>query len=147
MEPWHYWIIAGCVLCILEIFTGDFLLLGLGIAAVGSGVAAYYDASLTWQVGVFAIVSVVFVFGIRPVAKRHFYHTSDHRVSNVDAMRGKRGVITSPIPEGGQAGRVRLGAEEWRAVSEDGLSLSEGIEVVVEAVEGATLHVRRPRSS
>ncbi|MEM9478936.1 MAG: NfeD family protein [Verrucomicrobiota bacterium] len=147
MEPWHYWIIAGCVLCILEIFTGDFLLLGLGIAAVGSGVAAFYDASLIWQVGVFAIISVIFVFGIRPVAKRHFYYTSDRRVSNVDAMSGKRGVIVASVPEGGQAGRVRVGAEEWRAVSEDGLSLREGEEIVVDAVEGATLHVRKPRNS
>ena len=144
MEPWHYWLIAGIVLCILEIFTADFLLLGLGFAATGSSVASFYNAPMTWQVGVFAILSVIFVFGIRPLAKAHFYKTSDPRVTNVDAIRGKRGVVVDSIPMNGQPGRVKLGAEEWRAVTEDGVTFTEGEEVVVESVEGATLHVRRP---
>ncbi len=145
MEPWHYWLIAGIVLCILEIFTTDFLLLGLGLAAVGSSIASYYEASMPWQVGIFAIVAVIFVFTIRPIAKRQFYKTSDPRTSNVDAMKGKRGVVVDAIPENGQPGRVKLGGEEWRAVTEDGVTIDPGTEVVVDRVDGATLHVRGPK--
>ena len=144
MEPWHYWLIAAIVLCILEIFTADFLLLGLGFAAVGSSIASYHEASMTWQVGVFAILSVIFVFTIRPIARRYFYKTSDPRVSNVEAIKGKRGVVVEAIPQGGQPGRVKLGGEEWRAVTEDAVTIAPDTEVVVEHVEGATLHVRLP---
>jgi membrane protein implicated in regulation of membrane protease activity len=145
MEHWHYWIIAGIVLCILEIFTADFLLIGLGVAAMAASIASYSEASMPWQVGVFAIVSVVFVFTIRPLAKKHFYKSSDPRTSNVDAMHGKRGIVVDPIPENGQPGRVKLGGEEWRAVTDDGVALEPGTEVVVERVDGATLHVRTPK--
>ena len=145
MEPWHYWLIAGIVLCILEIFTADFLLIGLGVAAMASSISSYAEASYPWQVGIFAIVAVVFVFTIRPLAKKHFYKTSDPRTSNVDAMRGKRGIVVDSIPENGQPGRVKLGGEEWRAVTDDGLSIESGAEVVVEQVDGATLHVRAPK--
>ena len=86
MEPWHYWLIAGIVLCILEIFTTDFLLLGLGLAAVGSSIASYYEASMPWQVGIFAIVAVIFVFTIRPIAKRQFWSGSRKRMMGASSF-------------------------------------------------------------
>ncbi len=141
MDPWHYWLIGAFILCILEMFTGDLFLLGCGVAAAGSSIAASVGAERAAQLGVFGVVSVAFIFGIRPLAKRHFYKTSDPRKSNTEAMIGLTGTVIEPIPGGHDVGRVRLGAEEWRALSAHGDHISPGTAVTVSRVDGATLVV------
>ena len=142
MEPWHYWIIAGLILCILEMFTGDFVLLGLGIAAVGASFTAASDASVNWQLTTFAFVSIAFIFGVRPVAKRHFYKNSDPRPSNINALIGKTATVLEPINGDHGVGRVKLGSEEWRAITAPSTNeIPSGAVVKINAVEGSTLIV------
>ncbi len=141
MLPWHYWLIAGIILCILEMFTGDMILLGLGFAAVGASIAASFDATLTWQLVFFSAFALIFIFLIRPVAKRHFYKSSDTRKSNVDALIGRKGTVIVPIPVGLEPGRVKIGGETWRAVSDLEEVIEEGTKISVQSVEGATVTV------
>lgn len=141
IEPWHWWLIAGILLCILEVFTGDLLLLGLGLAALGGSLSAASEATVSWQIGTFAISALIFVFGVRPIAKKHLYKTSDSRATNVGALIDRVGVVVESIDGHGMAGRVKLGAEEWRALAEVPISVAE--HVIVERVEGATLFVKK----
>ena len=141
MDPWHYWLIGAFILCILEMFTGDFVLLGFGVAAGGGSIAASLGAERAVQLEVFAAVSVLFIFGIRPFAKRHLYRSSDPRKTNTEALIGRPGTVVDPIPGGHAAGRVKLGAEEWRALSSHGGEIAPGTAITVAGIDGATLIV------
>jgi len=141
MDPWHYWLIGAFLLCIIEMFTGDLVCLGLAIAAAGASIAASLGLEKAAQLGVFGAVGVIFIFGVRPFAKRHLYKASDPRQSNAAAMVGLPASVVEPIPGGHDAGRVRIGAEEWRAVSAHGGEIPPGAVVTISRVEGATLVV------
>jgi membrane protein implicated in regulation of membrane protease activity len=141
MEPWQYWLIGGIVLCILEMFTGDFVLLGLGVAGISSGLAAYGGASTNLQLITFGIIALIIIFGIRPIAKKHFYKSSDPRLSNAKAMIGKTATVILPITGPHGAGRVKLGSEEWRAIASDTGDFPSGTTVRIESIDGATLIV------
>ncbi len=141
MDPWHYWLIGAFVLCILEMFTGDLVLLGFGIAAAGASIASSTGADKVGQLSTFGAVSVVFLVVVRPFAKRHLYKSSDPRKTNAAALIGQRATVVDEIPGGQDIGRVKLGGEEWRAVSVDGAAFPSGSTVSVTRVEGATLVV------
>ena len=141
MEPWQYWLIGGIALCILEMFTGDFVLLGLGFAAIGSGLATYAGASTNLQLITFGIIALTIIFGIRPVAKKHLYKRSDPRLSNAKAMIGQTATVIMPITGPHGAGRVAFGSEEWRAIASDTGDFPSGTTVRIESIDGATLIV------
>ena len=142
MLAWHYWLIAAIILCIIEIFTIDFLALGLGIAAVITSIAAAMGASLEVQVGVFAVASIIMIFTVRPLFRKAIYKHSDDRKSNVDALHGQQAVVIEAIPGNHESGRVKLGAEEWRAISLIEDEIPAGATVHIERVDGSTLVVR-----
>ena len=59
---------------------------------------------------------------------------------------GAEGEVESGFEDGADSGRVRIVSESWSAkCSEAGAALRSGDEIVVESVEGLTLHVRRMR--
>jgi membrane protein implicated in regulation of membrane protease activity len=54
MEAWHVWLIAGLVLCLLELVVGSFALFTIGLAAASTAVASVLgwtlEACLAWWV-------------------------------------------------------------------------------------------------
>jgi membrane protein implicated in regulation of membrane protease activity len=58
-------------------------------------------------------------------------------------MIGLTATVVDGIEGRGAAGRVRIGAEEWRAVVPDETAVEAGARVEVLRVEGATVMVRR----
>ena len=142
LSAWHIWIIIGILLLILEMFTVDFLFAAFAAACVAAGVAAAADASTNWQVAVFIIVAVIVLVVLRPIIKRHLYKRSDPRKTNADAMLGRIGTVVETVGPENNPGRVKLGGEEWRSVSNDGTTLAEDTRVEVTDISGATLTVR-----
>ena len=59
--------------------------------------------------------------------------------SNVDALLGKTAYVLEEIDATQDVGRVRIGSEEWRAVSDTMIPAQS--EVTVIDIEGATLKV------
>jgi membrane protein implicated in regulation of membrane protease activity len=62
MDQYIWWAVAGMGLIIIELMTGTFFLLILGLAAFGGALAAYLNLSFTVQVGVFAVLAAVGMF-------------------------------------------------------------------------------------
>ncbi|HOZ92083.1 MAG TPA: NfeD family protein, partial [Candidatus Syntrophosphaera thermopropionivorans] len=54
----------------------------------------------------------------------------------------KTGFVTKAIPQDGK-GYVKLGGEEWSAISEDGSPIEENTKVTVLGVEGNKLIVKK----
>lgn len=138
---WHYWIIFGIVLMILEIFTPGFLLASFGFGAFSSSIVAYFGFEFKWQLLVFSIITLSIFFGIRPIYKRYFERFDDQRKTGVDALIGKTCKVTESIVNSDNVGRIQVGGENWKALSEDGQDIEQDELVIITKIEGATAYV------
>ena len=59
MSSYLYWILAGFLLLIVEMTSGTFYLLVLGLAAFAGSLAAWAGASFGAQAGIFGVVAIV----------------------------------------------------------------------------------------
>ncbi len=133
---WWGWLIVAVVLSGAEAIGGEFVLLMLGGGAVVTTVFALGVGSLWLQLLVFAIVSLILVFGLRPQLKRHFIRPAQIR-SGVDALIGSPATVISTVDASG--GQVKIGGEVWSAVGlENERPLPPGTPVTVVEVRGAT---------
>lgn len=126
---WLFWAIAAVLCLIAELLTGGFFLLCF---AIGAAVAAVFASfvGFNMQLAMFAAVSVVCIFFVRPFALRYLHRGEDHRVSNADAILGKTGIVSQQIEADGY-GRVAIDGDDWKAQSEDGKEIERGKKVVV----------------
>ena len=143
MEPWHWWVIAALVLFIFEIFFSDFLLAMLGVAALDAAIVAAFDLAFPWQLGAFVAGALVALILLRPFLQKLLYRGGDDARTNHDALNGVAGTVLEPVGDESAPGRVKVGAEEWRAVSASSTPLPAGSTVEVVGIESATLLVRR----
>lgn len=65
MSDWMIWFVLAAVLVILEMATGTFYLLMIGIGLAAGGLAALGGASAEWQILVAAIVGAAVIFALR----------------------------------------------------------------------------------
>ena len=139
LEFWHLWLIVGAILLTAEIFVPGFVLAGLGLAAFVAGFAHYGTDSLGWAMLAFSVASLVFFFGIRPLAVRTFM---DDKPSpfGVNAMKGKR-VTVSDSPDIGGGLQAHFRDTVWGVQSED--DLMEGDEAEIVDVKSTILVVKR----
>ena len=139
LEFWHLWLILGAVLLTAEIFVPGFVLAGLGIAAFVAGFAHFASDSLGWAMLAFSVASLLFFFGIRPLAVRTFM---DDKPSPfvVNAMIGKR-VVISDSPDLGGGMQTHFRDTLWSVQSDD--DLMEGDEAEIIEVKSTVLVVKR----
>lgn len=136
----YYFYLALGVLCFIgEVFTFDFSLACFGTGLFGAGVASWFGLSLGWQVVVFIGVSLGLFIGIRPMALKYLYHKSQHVKTNVDALIGRKVLVTMEPDEETKIGRVQVDGDSWRAHFSAQVKVNE--QVVVEKLEGNTLFV------
>ena len=147
MEPWHWWVIAALILFIFEIFFSDFLLAMLGLAALDAAIIAAFGVGFHWQLATFVAASILALILLRPFLKKLIYRTSDDFKTNHDALNGVPGTVIEPVGDESAPGRVKVGAEEWRAVSATSTVHPEGASIEVVKIESATLFVRRREAS
>lgn len=143
MQAYHYWLIVGIILLILEIFTSGFLLASFGFAALAAAMSAYFGAALTTQILIFAVAALVFFFAVRPLFLGFLKKFGQERRTGVEALIGQTGVVVEAIDNDQGKGRVKIGGEDWRARLVDGGQLESGARVVVSGVEGATVFVQQ----
>lgn len=141
MQSWHLWTIAGLLLIILEMVTPAFFFASFAVAALLTAPAAASGMGLTAQLMVFAGTSIVCMAAVRPLFVRHIYSRSEPRV-NTHALLGQSGTVVDPIGHDDVPGRVKVGSEEWRAVSFTGEPIPPGTRIEITAVCSATLTVR-----
>lgn len=138
MAAW-IWFSIAVVLSIAELVGGEFVLLMLGGGALVTAAASLVPGvdDRPWlQMVIFAIVSVILVFGLRPRLKERFIRPS-HLRSGVDAIIGSKATVISTVDSEG--GQIKLGGEVWSAVGVDGhRPLPPGTPVTVVEIRGAT---------
>lgn len=142
---WQVWAIIAVVSLILELFSGDFFIMCFAIGAAVSLLCALCGLSLTAQIIIFSVASVLSVLFVRPVALKYFHRNDPQRASNADALLGREGRVSQTIVAGGD-GRVAIDGDDWKAVSADGSAIAQGTPVRVVGRESIIITVETNNS-
>ncbi|WP_031465819.1 NfeD family protein [Sciscionella sediminilitoris] len=129
------WLVLGLVLVAAETLSGDFVLVMLGIGALGAAGAGALGANPLISAIVFAVLSVAMVLGIRPVVKRRF-HAGTITQTNTDALVGADAVAITEVTN--EDGRVKIRGDVWSARSLESEVIKPGADVTVVEISGAT---------
>jgi membrane protein implicated in regulation of membrane protease activity len=135
MEHTIAWAVAGLVLVIVELLTGTFYLLMLGIAAFGAAGASLLGLGFPAQSIVAAVLSAVGCYGV------HLYKAknSAQQMAPIDA--GMPASFESWLDAGARLARVRYRGASWDARVEGIEGMEPGATVYVLAADGNTLRV------
>ena len=137
MVWWMLWVVLAVVLLGIEATTTAFVAVYFGVAAAATAVVAALGLPTVVQVLAFAALSLGGMVLTRPALRRLAGSTPRLR-TGVDAMRGRKGVVTTAIT-GLDSGQVRVGGETWSARNYfEGESIGVGATIEIVQVEGVT---------
>lgn len=139
---WQFWTLVGIICLILELTSGDFFIMCFSIGAFVSALGAACGANFTVQIIIFAIASLLCLLFVRPLALKYFHRNDNNRLSNADAMVGRKGVVTESIEAGGY-GRVKIDGDSWKAQSDGDIAIDKGARVEVTAIESVIITVKQ----
>ena len=133
------WLVAGVALIVVELVTGTFFLLVLGVAAlVGSGIG-YAGGALVWQSLAAAVVAVAGVVWVH----RYKRTLSPKRMQGLDF--GQPAVFDSWVNKSAGQARVKYRDALWDAQVSGDASGEPGEILYVVSVDGNTLKVSKTR--
>ncbi|MBX9905640.1 MAG: NfeD family protein [Burkholderiales bacterium] len=138
MEMYLLWAVTGIVLIIIEMLTGTFYLLVLGIAALAAAAAAYLGQSFWVQAVTVAAVSVLGVILIKRF--RGTVQPAADRGLDV----GQTVMLDAWISEADGLARVKYRNAQWEA-QVTGERVPGGKVFYIHAVDGNTLRVSAVR--
>lgn len=138
---WQAWTVIAVACLILELMNGDFFIMCFAIGGACSAIAAAMGAGIYWQLGIFALCSVLSLFFVRPAALRYLHKNESERVSNADAIIGREGRVVETIEVGG-FGRVAIDGDVWKAVTEEDTDIRIGQKVTVVSRESTIITVK-----
>jgi membrane protein implicated in regulation of membrane protease activity len=133
---WMYWVSAGIICVIIEIFYPVFFFLSIGIASIITGILAslhIIPSSIPFQIVVFGIISILTFLSMKKLGKKIISEPT--KPTNVYALIGQHGIVTTHIPAVGR-GHVKIGGEEWSATSQTGEEIATGTKVIIVALDG-----------
>ena len=139
---WWHWIIFGFILLILEIFTGTFIILGLGLGAIIVGVIdiililSLNSKLLLWII--FSLIFITILFKFLKKTKQDSSGQSNYAI-------GVKGVVEEPIDAYGR-GKVKfnqpiLGNTIWHATAKEDIPILSNVRVV--DVKGNLIEVKK----
>ena len=143
MDVYQIWLVVAIVLVILEIMTAGFGVICFAIGAVFSALVAGLGGSITWQIVVFAVVSLLTFVFLRPVVIRFLDKKSKDVKTNADAVIGRKGIVSERIDSAQHTGRVAIDGDDWKAISEDGSVIEKGAEVKIVKLDSIILIVKQ----
>ena len=142
-HAWQTWVGLAVVLAVVEMLSLDLVLLMFAIGALVAAAAAGFGAPIFITIPLFAIVSLLLLFVVRPsvVAKLHAGPTLQTGHAN---LVGAKALVVEPVDE--RNGRVQLRGELWSARTVGAAVFDTGAEVLVTQIDGATAVVTSPTS-
>lgn len=125
---WLAWLLVSLLCLVLELTNGDFFIICFAIGGTAATILSAFCDSFTAQVILFAVVSALSIFFIRPFALKYLHKNKEQRVSNADAIIGRIGRITERI-EPNEYGRVKIDGDYWKAQANNNTAIEEGTQV------------------
>lgn len=143
MQAYQIWLIIAILLIIFEICSATFGAICFAIGAGFSALAAGLGANLTWQIVVFAAVSLLTFVFLRPFMMKFMDRKSKDVKTNADALVGRKAVVSERIDASQHTGRVAVDGDDWKAVSENGEVIEKGTTVEIVKLDSIIVTVKQ----
>lgn len=143
LKPWIIWLILAVLFAIIEIFTPGFVVLTFSFGAILALIVSLFSKSLILQLLAFAAGSFYFFIYVRKFFLKLLTKNNGNIKTNIDSLIGKKAIVTQKIPGGIKKGYVKVGPEQWLAISITGESIEKDELVKVVKIEGNTLYVEK----
>lgn len=138
------WLLLFAVLMVLEMITMKLWALWFAGGAIAAALTACFRVSFTVQLLVFAGVSAVLLFWVRPTAVKYF--NKKRTQASAEKMIGRQAIVISEIDNRQGIGQVTVGKKEWSAENQNGEeTLPVGSVVIVRDVKGKRLIVEEKK--
>ena len=141
MDTYLIWLVAGLLLVIVELVSGTFYLLVLGVAALAGGLVAYAGLPFSVQAVVAAAMAVVGVVWVNRV--RRTSAAADMR--SLDA--GQPAAFDRWLDRPAGQARVKYRDALWDATVVGEISGEPGEVLYVASIDGNTLKVSKTRQA
>lgn len=132
----------GILFTIIEIADPAFFFLSFAIGAIITALISFIpfvSDSIAAQIFIFAVFSFVAFLFMRKLGKKVLSHAGSN--TNVKALIGQKGTVTREIPTDGK-GYVKIGGEEWSAISADNTTITMQSKVEVLSIDGNKVVVK-----
>lgn len=145
--PWWLWLILAAVFTIGEVATpGSFFLGPFAVGAIVALILALLDFSLAVQWIAFLVVSGVSFAALRPLAHK-LIERSPEQPFGSPRLIGQQVYVVEEVGGYPDPGVVNVGAEMWRAHTEDGSTLEPGEYAYVKEVQGTRVVLSRTKET
>ena len=142
MALYQIWLIVAILLVIFEICSATVGAICFAIGAGFSALAAGLGVNLTWQIIIFAVVSLLTFIFLRPFMMKFLDRKSKDVKTNADALVGRRAVVSERIDAAQHTGRVAVDGDDWKAIAADGSVIEKGTEVEIVKLDSIILTVK-----
>lgn len=134
MQPYVWWIVIAIALVIVELLSGTFYLLVLGVAAAAGAALAYFALPFWSQAGSATLIAVLGVLLV------HHYRAAAPSMTGANAIDvGHRVTLESWINEADGLARVHYRGTLWDAKVAG--PRASGTTYYIRGVDGSTLHI------
>ena len=137
---WLVWLIVAVICLIIEMTSFDFFVTCFAIGALGAMIGAIIGLPVWVQVLVWAIVSLLSIWFVRPSLTKYLHKGGEERASNADALIGREGKVIEDITPD-KPGYVKIDGDEWRSVTANGQTIIKGTRVRVVSRDSIILTV------
>ena len=141
-HTWQVWLILGLVLAAAEIFVSGFFLLWFSVGALLASLLASLRAPPAVQIGTFLASSFLLLVFSRTVLRSVLFRSQANIATNIEALKGRNGMVIKTIEGSLKPGSVKLGGEVWSAVCADNVEITEGSKIEVLEIVGNKVKVK-----
>ena len=135
------WVGIAVIFAVIEALTVGLTTIWFAGGAMAAALVSKVTDSIFIQVLIFLLVSLVLLFFTRPIALKKLNRVTVK--TNLDAIVGSTAVADSDI-NADERGQVTADGKVWTAVLAEGSGqVKAGDRIVIEAIEGVKLIVRR----
>ena len=131
---------------VAEIATQGFLCLWIGLSCIITSVFVYFNADTTLVLAVFILSSGILFFLGTPVL-RNFHNLRKQNELNINSIVGEIGIVVEEIDFREGTGKVRVGFENWTAVTNNKQVIKKDIQVKVIGINGIKVIVEEQKES
>jgi membrane protein implicated in regulation of membrane protease activity len=135
MDAYLAWLLLGLALVIVELLSGTFYLLVLGVAAFGAGGLAWFGGGFALQSIAAALIALLGAYFVHAYRARNVAQ----QMAPIDA--GQPANFESWLDQPAGLARVRYRGASWDARVDGGEAVEPGALLYVVATEGNTLRV------
>jgi membrane protein implicated in regulation of membrane protease activity len=141
VDTYLIWLVSGFLLVIVELVTGTFYLLVLGVAAIAGGVVAYAGLPFPVQAIVAAALAVTGAVGVSRVRRT----SAAVKMRSLDV--GQPAAFDRWVDRGAGQARVKYRDALWDAIVVGEISGEPGEGIYVVSIDGNTLKVSKNRQA